>query len=470
MKNMIRFFKVFKRILGARIYTLLALGVLAAFFEGLSISLFIPLLKADIHNPLKRFLDRLFSIAGMHPSFTFLLILIFVLFCLRTAVLILTAEREGKIMKGFLIAARRDILEKIFQADYGYYLSRKIGYFNNALTMEIHNISFLFKQFSTVMVSLLFLSVYLFLALLVDWKTILVLGIIALFFMGVVRKLNAKISGYSIKTTKISGEFQSFLIQALSQFKYLKATGSFRRVFNKIFEQNNLLAQLFYDNRLYSAWGEYGFFPVVMLVISAIVYIHVALMGRPIVEVLFFLFLVKQVSDKLITVQSNYRKLLNYQGSLFLFEKIEKELAEQMEISSVNKVAAIKESIVFRDVGFRHGDKLILDNVNMEFHRGLMTGILGPLGAGKSTIFNLIAGLLKPSAGGIYLDGQSYAGLDFASLREKIGYVTQEDVIFHDTLLNNITLWDREKKKELDNLLNSMKERCGLDIWGEFMK
>jgi len=69
---------------------------------------------------------------------------------------------------------------------------------------------------------------------------------------------------------------------------------------------------------------------------------------------------------------------------------------------------------------------------------------VGHSGAGKSTIVDLITGVLRPNSGRITVDGIDYSDLNRKSLRSMIGYVTQEIVMFNDNIRNNISLWDRD--------------------------
>ena len=73
-----------------------------------------------------------------------------------------------------------------------------------------------------------------------------------------------------------------------------------------------------------------------------------------------------------------------------------------------------------------------------------MVAFVGASGAGKSTLVTMLTGLLRPSSGRIAIGGVSYDKIDHRELREGIGYVTQESVIFNDTVHNNISLWSSD--------------------------
>ena len=101
----------------------------------------------------------------------------------------------------------------------------------------------------------------------------------------------------------------------------------------------------------------------------------------------------------------------------------------------------------------------------MNIPKNKSIGIVGESGAGKTTLFDILTGLLTPQAGRVCFDGIDYKEVDISSLRIIIGYVTQEPVIFNDTIENNISLWKcdgkgdpcRRKIEEAARLANCTK-------------
>lgn len=96
-------------------------------------------------------------------------------------------------------------------------------------------------------------------------------------------------------------------------------------------------------------------------------------------------------------------------------------------------------TVTFEDVSFGYtGERKILDDVSFEIPNGTTAGIVGPSGCGKSTVLRLIYGLYKPSKGQIYIDGQNIWDLNMESVRERIGVVPQDTVLFNNTVAYNI--------------------------------
>ena len=101
----------------------------------------------------------------------------------------------------------------------------------------------------------------------------------------------------------------------------------------------------------------------------------------------------------------------------------------------------IKEVVKLENVSFSFGERKILENIDISVNQGEIAGLLGPNGVGKSTIFNLITGLIKPSYGSIKIDSKivNEYPIYLRSKKFKIGYVPQYGGFFHDlTLIENL--------------------------------
>jgi ATP-binding cassette subfamily B protein len=98
----------------------------------------------------------------------------------------------------------------------------------------------------------------------------------------------------------------------------------------------------------------------------------------------------------------------------------------------------LKGEIEFRGVGFRHGNRTILDGINLTIHPGEMIGVVGPTGAGKSTLINLVCRFYDVGDGAIVVDGRDVRSFPLSEYRRNIGIVLQEPFLFYGTIAENI--------------------------------
>jgi subfamily B ATP-binding cassette protein MsbA len=101
-------------------------------------------------------------------------------------------------------------------------------------------------------------------------------------------------------------------------------------------------------------------------------------------------------------------------------------------------IAGFHQSVRFEKVTFGYGEEAVLKEVDLEIHRGEVVAVVGPSGAGKSTLINLLPRFYDPDSGRISIDGVDLQEVRLESLRRQIGIVTQETVLFDDTVRNNI--------------------------------
>jgi subfamily B ATP-binding cassette protein MsbA len=109
------------------------------------------------------------------------------------------------------------------------------------------------------------------------------------------------------------------------------------------------------------------------------------------------------------------------------------------EVAGALVLAAIKSNVVFKQVGFRYAERVILKDINLEVSLGSTIAVVGPSGVGKTTLVDLIPRFYDPQEGRILIDGQDIANVTLKSLRDQIGIVTQETILFNDTVRANIS-------------------------------
>ncbi|MFZ0479310.1 MAG: ABC transporter ATP-binding protein [Terriglobales bacterium] len=136
---------------------------------------------------------------------------------------------------------------------------------------------------------------------------------------------------------------------------------------------------------------------------------------------------------------NNFQQAIGASSEIFRFMDIDDEVREK---PGAKRLPKFHGSIRFEDVAFSyHNDddaRDVLHNINLEVKSGEVLAVVGSSGAGKSTLVHLIPRFFDVSSGRILIDGQNVREVTLASLRSQIGIVTQETVLFNDTLRNNI--------------------------------
>lgn len=136
-----------------------------------------------------------------------------------------------------------------------------------------------------------------------------------------------------------------------------------------------------------------------------------------------------------------YTNITNVQRGLIAGGRILDILDQEIKVKeSVNptKINSFNSEIEFKNVSFKYDEKAILKNINLKITKGKTIALVGPSGGGKSTLVDLIPRFHDVIEGEILLDNHNLKDIENTSLRNLIGIVTQESILFNDTIFNNI--------------------------------
>ncbi len=147
---------------------------------------------------------------------------------------------------------------------------------------------------------------------------------------------------------------------------------------------------------------------------------------------------------------NSFQQAMGASASIFSFFDTEDDVKEQPHAISLKK---FQKSIQFKNVGFYYstetGEHQILHDINIDVHAGEVLALVGPSGAGKSTLVNLIPRFFDVSMGSILIDRHDIRHLTLSSLRRQVAQVTQETILFNDTVRHNIAYGQPDTKTAL---------------------
>ncbi|MFH1440708.1 MAG: ABC transporter ATP-binding protein [Candidatus Omnitrophota bacterium] len=138
-----------------------------------------------------------------------------------------------------------------------------------------------------------------------------------------------------------------------------------------------------------------------------------------------------------------------------IYEVIDTQPSVAEKIGAV-ELGELKKNVVFQDIEFSYGTQEVLKGINLNINKGQVLAVVGPSGAGKSTLLDLIPRFYDPQKGMVLIDGKDIRGLSFKSLRQQIGIVTQEVILFNDTIKGNIAYGRPDASME--EIINAAKQ------------
>ncbi len=254
-------------------------------------------------------------------------------------------------------------------------------------------------------------------------------------------KFGRKTKKYSRRSQERMGRISTFLIETISGNQTVKAFCMEEYGNRRFFKETNRLFSINLNTLKVSALSSpmMEFFGGILG--ASIVYYggHSVIQGTMTTGE-FFSF-VAAVAMLYRPIKALSRENLKIQKGLAaavrVFEILDIE-PEIKEMPGTIKLPRLKQSIEFKEVSFQYEDTPVLKNVSFLAEAGGILAVIGKSGAGKTTITNLLLRFYDVDSGGIFLDGINIKDVTIKSLREQIAFVTQETILFNDTIRNNI--------------------------------
>jgi len=429
---------------------MLLLSILIGFLDGLGLTMFLPLLQmadggaaasGEGLGNLSFIVDG-FNAMGIDLNIKVALLMLFIFFSLKGIIVFIASVYKVKINQFFVSTLRINLTKLFARYSFRAFVTSDIGRIQNSFTAEIARISSAYSNYSECIQQIVMVLVYLGFVFMVDWKFALLVclgGLVSNFFF---RNLFKKTKLQSTELTKNNSNFHGLIIQYITNFKYLKATGFLNTYAKKLIggikqiESNN--TQIGILNAQITALREPFMIGIVCLVILLQVTYLDGNLGSIMISLLFFY----RALTALMAFQSKYNNFLAASGALDNIADFEDELNKNAETTGSITIDYFKHSVklINTDFGYDEADG-VLKKVDLTVNKNQTIAFVGESGSGKTTLVNLISGLLKPNNGDVLIDGISQKDLNMNAYQSRKGYISQDPVMFNDTIFNNVTFW-----------------------------
>ncbi|OUM97167.1 MAG: multidrug ABC transporter ATP-binding protein [Thermobacillus sp. ZCTH02-B1] len=338
---------------------------------------------------------------------------------------------------------RADLFDALHRLPIAYFTKRQHGELMSRMTSDIDNVSqTLNSSFIQLVSSLLTFAGMLGLMLwLSPLMTLITLTTVPVMFAGM-RWITNRTSRYFRETQRNTGALNGFVEETLSGQRVVKSFSRERAVIEAFREKNDRLRESAYWAQVYS-----GFIPKLMNMLNNMSFAVIALAGglltlKGIVSVgiiVTFAEYARQFTRPLNDLANQFNTFLSaVAGAERVFEVID-EKEETVDEGGAKPIGKVRGEIVFENVSFAYEPGVpTIENVSFRAEAGEMIALIGPTGAGKTTIVHLLARFYDPDSGRILIDGRDIRGVTRRSLRQAMGFVPQDVFLFEGTIRENI--------------------------------
>ena len=440
--------QIFARQVGWKLGILFIMMLGAAIAEGFGVSMILPLLQSDISESddiLSKIIVGLFDRLGLFPSGTNILILLVVFFILRGGLLIGQAWFQAIILSDHLMNMRSELIKLVLNAKYTHITQYPSGYLTNAVVGESRNVGDGLRSLIDLIVALITASVYLALPIMLQ-PTVTVLLIVLAIPIGIMTAfLIRSTKSASIELTRGHGKQESSLVEGFRYSKFVKSTGRVTTMANRLTEVASQVSSSYRKMLILGSLTRYAPEPLVVFVMAGIILVYTRVYNEPITEIMFLMFLFYQATKNILRTQSSLRTFVETSGGLLVHQNLRENLSKNTVKSQVeNPDPDIESDIHLKGVSlFYDGETTpALNKVDIQIPHSKTVAVVGASGSGKTSVANIISGLIEPSEGMVMIGGQPYQSINLNTLQQNIGYVTQESAVFNGTLAENISFWD----------------------------
>ncbi len=450
-KNNFRgYFHFYYQVVGNRLLVFLGLSILISFLDSIGLAMFIPLLQAVADNKsqagaqslghLHYFTDFIHWV-GLDFTVSSILLVLVVMFALKGFIRFTQLSYYAALRQLFIKKIRYSLVNNLQGLSYSAFSHIDAGRIQNTLTVEVQRLFQTMKYYFDAAQAFVMLATYMAFAFLANYQFAVLVGIGAALSNLIYRRIYKATKRASAELSKKGSDFNGFLSQTTLYFKYLKSTNTFNLYARKlklvIGDAENINRRIGNMNAITTAVKE----PMIILVVTLVILLQVNWMGASLGTIILSLLLFYRALSFLVTVQNHWQGFIENIGGMNSVATLLTEMDELKEVKGSTVFHKLRNQISFRNVVFCYDDKAVLDGIDIVIPKKHTVALVGESGAGKTTVANMVAGLITPVGGEVLIDGVPMQQLDLDTYRSNIGYISQESVIFNDTIFNNITFW-----------------------------
>jgi subfamily B ATP-binding cassette protein MsbA len=337
---------------------------------------------------------------------------------------------------------RADIFQKVTRLHIGFFTNEKKGDLVSRLTNDVQEVensvvstlTVVFRDPATIIIYFAVLFV-------ISWKLTLITLLILPLSGIIISSISKKLKKQSTEGQESLGIILSIVDEAISGMRVLLAFNAQRYVAAKFDKENNRYARILRsmsDKReLSSPLAEF----MGVSVVAVILWFGGKMVFTGEMKASEFFFYIISFYQILVPAKAISASLSNIQRGLASAERIFSVTDTVPAIREVEQPVVLPEltsAIELKNVSFTYGSEPVLQNINLTVPKGKTVALVGPSGGGKSTLADLIPRFYDATEGTVLFDGVDVKNVSLESLRGMMGVVTQESILFNDTIYNNI--------------------------------
>jgi ATP-binding cassette, subfamily B, bacterial MsbA len=397
----------------------------------------------DVQQRLNAVLGRFLDPGDKMGSLQTVVLIILAVITLKNVFAWLSGQLGASLQELVTRDLRDTVYRHLVQLPLGYFQRTKVGQVVTRILTDTQQTKALVTELvtrslqssATIIVSIVFL-------ISLSWQLTLVSLVLAPLLIGALQPILRKLRKRHRRLSNEYGEMTSIVQEAVSGIRLVKATGAEPHETRRFTDASGRYAKAMTRVSALGALSQpltevagTGIAVLVLWIGARQVLVSGTMNGEGLITFLLIVLRMLQPLKQLSQVPATA------QASLASAERLFEVLDERTELSAdrgTRDVTAVQDGMRFDRVGFTYGDDAVLTDITFDAPKGAVVALVGASGAGKSTLVDLIPRFNAPTAGRILLDGIDLQEIRLTALRKLTGIVSQDTVLFNDTVRANI--------------------------------
>lgn len=448
----------------AHIITLIALGVVGAALDGIGINAIIPLISFYTNassaptDLISRSIAAFFEFINVPFTFRYLLAFILGLFLLRAVAVTIFGYIRGRIGADFTGVESEAMLRRMLHASWPFLLTQKIGTLQGTFVRDIQRTENLLSVFGQIIQSFSGFFIYLLIAINISPIMTLFTLIAGAGLIFIVQPLMRRAQATADILIAAEKNYVHFLSEHIIGMKAIKAAGVAERAIESGRTIIGSLRSLSIRMAFIRSLSGSLFQPFSLIFIIILFVITYRLPNFSMISFAAALYLIQKIFTYLESGQGALHGIRETMPYIEHIESFKKRLDAEREAAGTGTAPfAFESGLAFSDVSFSYGKgKQVLSRVSFSINRGETIGLIGPSGAGKTSVADLLLRLFSPNSGAILIDGKPITSISSESWRRNIGYVAQDVFLLNASIEDNIRFY-RPELSDID-IINAAKQ------------
>ena len=427
----------------------LSLSIIETFLSISGIALLYPLIHflqygvtefLESSNQMIIFINELYAYFNVKISISNLIISAAIPLLCQQAIKYYTQIKIVNLQVTATCNAREKVIDHLINSSKDYFLNKKIGEIGNTMSIELSRMGLLLFYQLNIFVNIMSILILSFVLLFISYKMFVLIISVLLIVPFSIKKLTTLMRSIGTSNTSHYSFLQEVLYETIKNILKVRLSLQqdnevvrFKKIGRKIDLNLRFIGMI---NAILNTLIE----PIVFILVLFSIYMGVEVFQLDLSIIIVFIYTLYRLSSPLRQVFANYNQVNVYKASFYRVKELFEESSKNLFVQDGNIIIdSFQKDIRFKNVDFSFNEKTLFTNLTLSFIANTTTAIIGKSGAGKSTVLDLLLRIRKPINGEIIFGNDNLNSINLRSFYKNIGYISQEQFLFHGTIKDNIT-------------------------------